>query len=127
MKNRILASADIASLVVLGGCTTANNTQAAAANNMEAISDNIDAVADNKTVDNDKEALLEQGRRDERSRRQCHGRQSGCGERAGQKRDVTTALSLRWEFDLAALSGVALLCLRAGDRNARATKTHIRH
>jgi len=57
MKNRILAGAAIVSLAVLGGCNTANNTQAAAANNMEAMSDNIDAVADNTTVENGKEAL----------------------------------------------------------------------
>jgi hypothetical protein len=94
---------------------------------MEQISDNIDAVADSTTVENGKEALLEQGRRDEPSCRQCHGRQSGRGERAGQKRDVITALSLLWEFGWATLSGVALFCLCAGDRNARATKTRIRH
>ena len=75
---------------------------------MEQISDNIDAVADSTTVANGKEALLEQGQRDEPSCRECHGRQSGCGERAGQIRDVITALSLLWEFDWAALLGVAL-------------------
>ena len=75
---------------------------------MEEISNNIDAVADNMTVENGKEALLEQGRRDERSCRQCHGWQSGDRQRTGQERDVITALSLPWEFDWAALSGVAV-------------------